>query len=369
MKVAYRNPEHCKNQDGSYYPYGLKIAGISSKKLSDAAEGRIKNTDLYNDKELDEEGDLNWYDYGFRSYDPQIGRFIQIDVLCDSYTDLNPYEYAGLDPINNVDIDGLGIGEVITLAEVTITSSAKASAHIAGSITSQILQISGRVSISVTAAAIANIGGSLATNAVGAGSVDPPKKKVTSAMEQTKSLVNKKMVDDVGAGVKLFLHPAGSIKQTAWDKFYSWLNKVSHGEGSYQDIGIVFTGNGSGSMEFRDHAGKTVDAVDLGTLFSGLKAAGLDADVFKEILKSPGGLKYLVSQLEAGQTVRDAVESFQETAEATKENFGREKVTLKNSKPVKADSIYVDDYKYETSSKGDTIKTTWQLKLVPKIKK
>jgi len=50
---------------------------------------------------------LNWYDYGFRNYDPQIGRFPQLDPLADSYSYYTPFQYAGNDPIANVDQDGL----------------------------------------------------------------------------------------------------------------------------------------------------------------------------------------------------------------------------------------------------------------------
>jgi RHS repeat-associated protein len=43
-------------------------------------EGVVKNNYLYNGKELlDENADLGWLDYGFRNYDPQIGRFPQLD--------------------------------------------------------------------------------------------------------------------------------------------------------------------------------------------------------------------------------------------------------------------------------------------------
>jgi len=63
-------------EEDHYYAFGLKIAGISSTKLGDNLyEGYLKNNNLYNDKELIDEADLNWYDYGFRNYDAQIGRF------------------------------------------------------------------------------------------------------------------------------------------------------------------------------------------------------------------------------------------------------------------------------------------------------
>jgi RHS repeat-associated protein len=94
-------------EENHYYAYGLKIAAISSKKLGDTYEGTLKNNYLYNDKELFDDGDLNWYDYGFRNYDPQIGRFTQLDPLTDDYPLYTPYQYAGCEPIANVDVDGL----------------------------------------------------------------------------------------------------------------------------------------------------------------------------------------------------------------------------------------------------------------------
>ncbi len=94
-------------EEDHYYAYGLKIAGISSHKLPDPNEGHIDNKDLYNGKELVDDADLNWYDYGFRSYDPQIGRFTQLDPLSDKFPYLTPYQYASCDPIKNIDLDGL----------------------------------------------------------------------------------------------------------------------------------------------------------------------------------------------------------------------------------------------------------------------
>ncbi|MFX8254359.1 RHS repeat-associated core domain-containing protein, partial [Acinetobacter baumannii] len=75
-------------EENHYYAYGLKIAGISSKKLGDVNEGGLGNKNLYNDKELFDDADLNWYDYGFRNYDPQIGRFTQLDPLTWDYPEL-----------------------------------------------------------------------------------------------------------------------------------------------------------------------------------------------------------------------------------------------------------------------------------------
>ncbi len=103
-------------EENHYYAYGLRIAGISSRKLPDANEGHIMNRDLYNDKELIDDADLNWYDYGFRNYDPQIGRFPQLDPLTHDYPYYTPFQYAGCEPIANIDIDGLEPGLSTTAA-------------------------------------------------------------------------------------------------------------------------------------------------------------------------------------------------------------------------------------------------------------
>ncbi len=106
-------------EEDQSYPFGLKIAGISSAKLGDNLyEGYLKNNNLYNDKELFDDGDLNWYDYGFRNYDAQIGRFPQLDPLTDGYPHYTPFQYAGNEPIANIDIKGLEPGSSITVSVI-----------------------------------------------------------------------------------------------------------------------------------------------------------------------------------------------------------------------------------------------------------
>lgn len=100
-------------EENHYYAFGLKAAGLSSTKAADPYEQTIKNNYLYNDKELIDDGDLDWYDYGFRFYDPQIGRFLQLDPLAFDFEYYSPYQYAGNEPIANVDLDGLEPAKIL----------------------------------------------------------------------------------------------------------------------------------------------------------------------------------------------------------------------------------------------------------------
>ncbi|MFZ4798288.1 MAG: RHS repeat domain-containing protein [Bacteroidia bacterium] len=64
----------------------------------------------FNGKEKDSEGmggGGSTYDYGFRIYNVQLGRFLSIDPLTKSYPGLTPYQYASNTPIWAMDIDGL----------------------------------------------------------------------------------------------------------------------------------------------------------------------------------------------------------------------------------------------------------------------
>jgi RHS repeat-associated protein len=94
-------------EENHYYAYGLKIAALSSRKPAHTNEGKIKNDYLYNSKEFFDDADLNWYDYGFRNYDPQTGRFVQVDPIGEEMPALSSYHYAYNDPVSNVDADGL----------------------------------------------------------------------------------------------------------------------------------------------------------------------------------------------------------------------------------------------------------------------
>jgi len=85
----------------NYTAFGLKIAGISSKAF-DAPKNPYQYQGDYS--EFDDE--TGWNDFELRSYDPQIGRFIQ----ADPYNQFpSPYTGMGNDPINNVDPSG-GLG-------------------------------------------------------------------------------------------------------------------------------------------------------------------------------------------------------------------------------------------------------------------
>ncbi|MES2141135.1 MAG: RHS repeat-associated core domain-containing protein [Bacteroidota bacterium] len=63
----------------------------------------------FNGKEKDDEvsGNGNQYDYGFRIYNPQLGRFLSVDPLSRTFPWYTPYQFAGNKPIVAIDLDGL----------------------------------------------------------------------------------------------------------------------------------------------------------------------------------------------------------------------------------------------------------------------
>jgi RHS repeat-associated protein len=68
----------------------------------------------FNGQEMDHEpnGQGNQYYYGFRIYNPRLGRFLSVDPLASSYAWLTTYQFAENCSIQFVDIDGKESGWV-----------------------------------------------------------------------------------------------------------------------------------------------------------------------------------------------------------------------------------------------------------------
>ena len=86
-------------QVDDYYPFGLTHR--------QPLPNQLKNRYLFNGKKLVSDFGLNWYNYGLRNnYDPALGRFHSIDPLAMQFPHWSSYQFAGLNPIKYVDLDG-----------------------------------------------------------------------------------------------------------------------------------------------------------------------------------------------------------------------------------------------------------------------
>jgi len=79
----------------------------------------LGNKKLYNGKDLVDDFGLNWYHYGARWYDPQLGRWTTMDPADEFHS---PYSYVGNDPVNLVDPDGRQVGVAISEWVSSLTS-------------------------------------------------------------------------------------------------------------------------------------------------------------------------------------------------------------------------------------------------------
>jgi len=88
-------------EENHYYPYGLTMAGISDKAVkTQYAENKYRynnGTELQNKEFFDGSG-LELYTTDHRLFDPQLGKFVQVDAYADVFANWSPYTYANDDP-------------------------------------------------------------------------------------------------------------------------------------------------------------------------------------------------------------------------------------------------------------------------------
>jgi RHS repeat-associated protein len=84
-----------------YYPFGRALDGAW---YNDAAASKYKY--LYSGKELNDEFNLNFYDFGARWLDPSIGSWWEVDPMAEIYERWSPMTYVFNNPISWTDPDG-----------------------------------------------------------------------------------------------------------------------------------------------------------------------------------------------------------------------------------------------------------------------
>ena len=113
-------------EETHYYPFGLTMAGISSKAVS---FGNPENKRKFNEgselqhKEFSDGSGLELYETSFRSIDPQLGRFWQVDPMAFLTSECSPYAFALNNPV--LRNDPTGLKDTAILPAVTVVGHVK----------------------------------------------------------------------------------------------------------------------------------------------------------------------------------------------------------------------------------------------------
>ncbi len=94
-------------QDNSYYPFGISLG----EALTYVDNTTNDNKYLYNGKEMQDDFGLEWYDYGARMYDGELGRWHVVDPMGEISRRWTPYQYTYNNPIRYIDPDGMVVDD------------------------------------------------------------------------------------------------------------------------------------------------------------------------------------------------------------------------------------------------------------------
>ena len=139
------------DQDGdilqaeNYYPFGMLMKGFDGYNNWDN-----ENKYLYNGKELQDDFGLDWYDYGARFFDPQLGRWHVVDNLAEKYSSFSPYNYGINNPVRYIDPDGNGIFDEIVKAATNYVANAASNftKHMASYVGDQVNEVRNNIEVS-----------------------------------------------------------------------------------------------------------------------------------------------------------------------------------------------------------------------------
>ena len=90
-------------EENNYYAFGMKHEGYNNVTIATDPALKYK----YNGKEIQDEMQLDWYDYQARNYDPSLGRWFNVDPLAETSRRFSPYTYCLDNPIYFIDPDGM----------------------------------------------------------------------------------------------------------------------------------------------------------------------------------------------------------------------------------------------------------------------
>jgi len=88
-------------QLNNYTPFGMEYGESAGNQASVGYQDY-----KFGGKELDRRFELNWYNFGARSYDLALGRWTSMDPLAEKYYSVSPYVYCANNPMNFLDLHG-----------------------------------------------------------------------------------------------------------------------------------------------------------------------------------------------------------------------------------------------------------------------
>jgi RHS repeat-associated protein len=92
-------------EETHYYPFGLEMKGISSRAISFGDPQNLMKK--FQGQEFNPDMELNFNEFKWRTYNPQICRFIQIDPLSDKYAYNSTYAFSENKVTSHVELEGL----------------------------------------------------------------------------------------------------------------------------------------------------------------------------------------------------------------------------------------------------------------------